>query len=269
MFHLNQYYIGGFYFVSTVSFFTYIYWKTYFNLLKPEKKVPKLSQNEIYAQSIKDNFIKCYENNKFNENIQSEFYEKEQYAEMITRKDNILDTTWKSRILFENTPQGNVIMFYNAYKHGFSYYSDNNISNTLLNIVAMKYVSKFFCRDFFIDNSIIPKNFTSPFLHVHEIDLNQNKTKTKIDVNKGPFAKLKKYDKPKPKLIETKKQKLEPYVQNNIKNKFLFLGKIYKFYPLQKVKNETQTTEVKKPIAMNYSSFKQWHNPEKFDLTAT
>ena len=35
----------------------------------------------------------------------------------------------------------------------------------------MKYASKFYCRDFFIDDSVIPDDHTSPFLHIHEIDV--------------------------------------------------------------------------------------------------
>ena len=120
---------------------------------------------------------------------------------------------------------------------------------------------------FFIDDSIIPKDHSSPFLHIHEIEKDEKSTKPKIDVNKGPFAKLKNYSKPKPKIIQPIKK--EQTIPTHIKNKFVHLGKIYKFSPLQKVKRESQTIERKEPIAMNYSTFKQWHNPEKFDLIAT
>ncbi len=267
MFPINQYHIFGFSVVSSVSFFIYIYWNIYSNLLKQENEEKDHIPPPDYLQITKDNFVKCYEKEIFNQNIQSEFYDKEQYNETITRKDNLLDSSWKSRILFENTPQGLVIMFYNAYKQGFAYYSDTNISYSYLNAVAMKYVARFYCRDFFIDDSIIPKDYSSPFLHIHEIEKDEKSNKSKIDVKKGPFAKLKNYSKPKPKIIQPIKN--EQNIQTHIKNKFVYLGKIYKFSPLQKVKNETQTIERKEPIAMNYSSFKQWHNPEKFDLIAT
>lgn len=267
MFPINQYHIFGFSVVSSISFFIYIYWNIYTNLLKQENEERDHIPPPDYLQTAKDNFIKCYEKEDFNQNIQSEFYDKEQYNETIIKKDNLLDSSWKSRILFENTPQGLVIMFYNAYKQGFAYYSDTNISYPYLNAAAMKYVARFYCRDFFIDDSIIPKDHSSPFLHIHEIEKDEKLTKPKIDVNKGPFAKLKNYSKPKPKIIQPIKN--EENTQTHIKNKFVYLGKIYKFSPLQKVKRESQTIERKEPIAMNYSSFKQWHNPEKFDLIAT
>lgn len=268
MFQINYYNIFGFSVISSISFFIYVYWNIYKNMLKQEKEEKDdIPPPPDYLQITKDNFVKSYEKEGFNENIQPEFYDKEQYNETIVQKDNILDSSWKARILFENTPQGLVIMFYHAYKQGFAYYSDTNISYPYLNAVAMKYVTRFYCRDFFIDDSIIPKDHSSPFLHIHEIEKDEKSTKPKIDVKKGPFAKLKNYSKPKPKIIQPIKN--EQTVPTHIKNKFVHLGKIYKFSPLQKMKREPQTIERKEPIAMNYSSFKQWHNPEKFDLIAT
>jgi len=268
MFQIDQYHIFGFSVVSSISFLMYVYWNIYSNLLKQvNDEKEHISPPPDYLQITKDNFVKCYEKEGFNENIQPEFYDKEKYNETIIQKDNILDSSWKARILFENTPQGLVIMFYNAYKQGFAYYSDTNISYPYLNAVAMKYVARFYCRDFFIDDSIIPKDHSSPFLHIHEIEKDEKATKPKIDVKKGPFAKLKNYSKPKPKIIQPIKN--EQTLPTHIKNKFVHLGKIYKFSPLQKVKRESQTIERKEPIAMNYSSFKQWHNPEKFNLIAT
>ena len=268
MFYLNQSYIFGISFVSTASFLMYVYFNIYYNLLKQVEQEETPSETELYLQNAKNKFIKCYEKDEFNQNIQAEFYDKEQYNETIIKKDNLLESSWKARILFENTPQGLVIMFYNAYKQGFSYYCDTTISYPFLNAVAMKYASKFYCRDFFIDDSIIPKDHSSPFLHIHEIEVDESKTKTKINVKKGPFAKLKKYDKPKPKMIQTKPQN-EPKVMTHIKNKFVYLGKIYKFSPLQKIHVEVPNIQTKDPIPMKYSDYKQWHNPEKFELIAT
>jgi len=61
---------------------------------------------------------------------------------------------WRSRVLVEYTPMGNIIMNYDFYRFGFSYYSDNNSLNyELLNAVAMKYVKTFRCLDFFMDEN--------------------------------------------------------------------------------------------------------------------
>jgi len=270
MFNVNTYNFVGFTIISTVSFFSYVYMKIHHNLLKlPEKEVV-LTESQLYLQKTREKFIQCYEKEVLNNNIQPDFYIKEQYNETINKKDNLLESSWKSRILFENTPQGMVVMFYNAYKRGFSYYSDTNISYPFLNAVAMKYVTQFHCRDFFIDDAVIPKDHSTPFLRIHEIEVDKTKSKTRIDVNKGPFAKLKKYDKPKAKIMETKNQKSQQEEPTHIKNKFICMGKNYKFSPLEKVvPAETPNIEKKETIPMNYSSFKQWHNPEKFDLIAT
>ena len=70
---------------------------------------------------------------------------------------------WRSRVLVEYTPLGNIIMNYDVYRFGFSYYSDNNSLNyDLLNAVAMKYVKIFHCLDFFMDETF----YDSPLFDV-------------------------------------------------------------------------------------------------------
>ena len=168
-------------------------------------------------------------------------------------------------------------MHYDAYKHAFAYNSDVSISYSILNAVAMKYVRIFSCRDFFLDDSIIPNGNKTPFLTIHNLDESKKK-EPKIDVKKGPFAKLKKYtgDKPnerKPnerKPNERKntdgKQNEVKSVENTTQNKFISLGKMYNFSILNKkglenVKLSPQTQVVSdKPI--KYSDFKSWRNPE-------
>ena len=98
---------------ASLLFYIYSYYRIYRSVYDKKETKIQPSANEIYLKTAKEIFIKCFENDKYNQNIQSEFYDKEQYNETIIRKDNKLDSTWKSRILFENTPQGMVIMFYN------------------------------------------------------------------------------------------------------------------------------------------------------------
>jgi len=242
----------------------------YYHLPKPtiqntviEKEEEEEDEKEIYIEKHHQRFLKSYHSHiDYNENIQKEFYLKEEYDNLIVQPNNILESSWKRRILIEPTPFGNIIMFYNSYKQGFSYYCDVNIPYPILNSVAMKYVLKYFCRDFFIDNSIVPMTASSPFLHIHEIEKRKAKNK-KIDVANGPFAKLKTY-KPEPKKTIGKDgtKQTEEKTEDFIKNKFIGCGKIYHFSPLQHVSQKT----VKKDIPIKYSSFKQWHNPERFEL---
>jgi len=242
----------------------------YYHLPKPtiqntviEKEEEEEDEKEIYIEKHHQRLLKSYHSRiDYNENIQKEFYLKEEYDKLIVQDNNILESSWKRRILIEPTPFGNIIMFYDAYKQGFSYYCDVNIPYPILNSVAMKYVLKYFCRDFFIDNSIVPMTACSPFLHIHEIEKRKAKNK-KIDVANGPFAKLKTY-KPEPKKTIGKDgtKQTEEKTEDFIKNKFIGCGKIYHFSPLQNVPKKT----IKKDIPIKYSSFKQWHNPERFDL---
>ena len=229
--------------------------------IQPIKEEDKKDEKEEYIEKQQQRLLNSYKTTiNYNENIQKEFYIKEEYDKLIVQNNNLLESSWKHRILVEHSPLGNVIMYYNAYKQGFAYYCDVNIPYNILNSVAMKYVLKYFCRDFFIDNSIVPKDTCSPFLHIHEIEKSKENNK-KIDVTKGPFAKLKTY-KPESKFVDKHDSKTEKNTENFIKNKFIMCGKIYQFSPLQSVPKKAVSTE----IPMNYSSFKQWHNPDRLEL---
>ena len=201
-----------------------------------------------------------------NSNIDKIFYDKKLYDKTIQSKNNNLESSWKSRILFENTPQGNVAMFFDAYKMCFAYYSDSAISYNILNAVAMKYVTVFFCRDFFIDKSIIPDNNSTPFQYIHEIEIKRENNKNKIDVKNGPFAKLKTYKEKKEEQNIKKDDSKEDVTKddskekkNYIKNKFINKGKMRDLNILQ---NNGEKVVVKKQNPVQYQSYKQWRNPD-------
>lgn len=265
-------YIGITIFTSMSIFAGYVYFSIYFNLRKQIKHEVEPSKNEVYFENMKAKFIASYEVAKdLNENIEKDFYIKENYDNIVSTGNNVLEISWKSRMLFESTPLGNVIMFYDAYKQGFSYYADDIIPYNVLNAVAMKYVLHYFCRDFFIDNSIVPAKHESPFLHVHEIDAIKTIDSKKIDMKNGPFAKLKNYEKNNPNkrkpLNNEKMKKINDSTDKDyIKNKFICHGKIYRFTPLQSIRINKPQTHFRE-IPINYGSFKkQWHNPESFDI---
>jgi hypothetical protein len=91
-----------------------------------------------------------------NDNIEPIFYDKEELTRCLKEENNHLETIWKSRVLIENTSRGNVIMYYDAYKMGFTYYCDKSVvSYDVLNAVAMKYSTVYRCRDFFMDEACI------------------------------------------------------------------------------------------------------------------
>jgi len=211
-----------------------------------DKKESFLDLDIKYILPLKTTFLKTFENLtiQYNENIDPIFYDKKAFSICVSEANNCLETNWKTKMLFENTPRGNIIMSYDAYKLGFSFYSDQNvISYDILNAAAMKYVRIFRCRDFFIDESITPTS--SPFIKLHFTD-EPKKEISKSD--KAAFVKLQNYSKenpnkkqtkqtapsvltnlfsfekqiPKPKIVETN----EP---EKMKNKFLYLGKMNNF----------------------------------------
>ena len=104
--------------------------------------------------------------------------------------------------MFQNTPQGNLVMFYDLYKHAFGYFSDIQISYQWLNACAMKYVRIFYCRDFFLDNKELPENYKNPFneMKLEEEKKEKEKKREKrknlnIDFQSDAFLRKKKPDK--------------------------------------------------------------------------
>jgi len=185
--------------------------------------------------------------------------------------DNELEKIWKTRIIFENTPRGNVILFYDAYKQGFSYYCDQKtISYDLLNAAAMKYVSIYRCLHFFIDETIVPDKYKSPFIKLYFTEETKN---TLVHKNTNTFAHMRNYGKENPnakkplpnkkntlstmflkQLLPKEKQNvsvLEPE-PDKIKNKFMYLGKINNFKLLQSLpKKRKILAKFKSPLLEN------------------
>jgi hypothetical protein len=174
----------------------------------------------------------------FNTNIEQEFYNKDKYKKIIMNQSNILEINWKKRILFENTPRGNIIMYYDAYKQGFAYYSDSyNLPYGLLNAVAMKYVMTYYCRDFFMDDGITPIEKASSLIKIHmdepekKNDVKKNnmkKTLNKINTLSQKFSTQKNDNNLNKKKAEST---IEPPITNT--NRFIYLGKIINFKFLQ------------------------------------
>lgn len=120
----------------------------------------------------------------YNENIDAVFYSKPEWTRVLKDEDNYLEKKWRTKVLMETTPRGNIVMYYDAYKLGFAYYSDQTVPYSILNAVSMKYVLTFFCRDFFMDETVVPESNISGITikHKEQDDADrQQKTKTKTD----------------------------------------------------------------------------------------
>lgn len=155
-----------------------------------------------YYQKVKQRYAKSFEesNNNINTNIDEVFYSITKFQDIMKLESNYLERQWKTRILIETTPRGNIIMFYDTYKQGFAYYCDSNcIPYNILNAVAMKYVLTFYCRDFFVDNRIsqyLPLSadcihYDSPLIDIHFTDKKPTKKNSIISTNS--FIKTKNY----------------------------------------------------------------------------
>jgi hypothetical protein len=157
-----------------------------------------------YYQQNKSRFSASFDRTEdYNQNVDPIFYDKSEFRELIGVEGNRLEKEWRSRILFETSPRGNIIMFYDPYKQGFSYYCDSTgIPYNMLNAVAMKYVLMFRCRDFFVDNNVIHyfkessvdsgenlKKYESPLIPLY---FNEN-SKKPVNYKKtgSPFNKVK------------------------------------------------------------------------------
>lgn len=168
-----------------------------------------------YYQKSKKRFSASFEEFKnYNQNINSMFYCKTEFQDFMKLGSNYLEEEWRTRILFETTPRGNIIMFYDAYKQGFSYYCDSNcIPYNILNAIAMKYVTTFYCRDFFVDNKVIEylpltsiitdcKQYESPLIKIHFIEEKSVKKSGVPISSNNSFIKSKNYRQPDNRYIQ-------------------------------------------------------------------
>jgi len=232
------------------------------NINRKEKNIIHFSPEEEFLVKAKTDFDKSYQDSshieKYNENIDPIFLDTEKYSDTTKVSNSELELAWRRRILFVNTPRGNVIMFYDSFKRGFSYYSDQHISYAFLNAVAMKYVIIYRCRDFFIDEQFLPEEFQSRILElfkkedIETVSKKKEEGSGKIDTKAGPFAKFKSYVKPSdpvssaavvknkinlPKVVDIK----PPIITKDlVKNKFIYLGKTMNWNILNKVSKKNQ-----------------------------
>jgi len=212
-------------------FYAWIAWITA-SPITLKDKAPVLSPKDKYIESRKKSFLGSFETAdvNWNSNVELVFSDATKLAEILKDPQNELEKRWRSRILIENTPRGNVIMFYDVYKRGFSYYCDQAVMPyDMMNAVAMKYVLTFFCRDFFVDSMVLPSHLKT------EEDQNQGKEdQGKEDQGKKPNAvKLDKQAFAKFKTYNTATKKVEE--KDKVINCFMHLGASRNWSPIMKI----------------------------------
>lgn len=213
--------------IKIVPFFSFLYFFVFVVKRKnrSEKKITIYPEEE-YKKKNKAIFIKTFQEaeneKKYSENIDAFFYDREEYNKIISAVDNVLEPKWKRKILYESTPRGNIIMFYDAYKEGFSYYSDTQMTYDILNMAAIKYSILFRCRDFFIDEQSYPDGYVSPLIKIKE------------DQDKKPVSNTTKLEGPFIKSRKNKSNTVVEVAKIYSQNKFVHLGKICNFSFLKK-----------------------------------
>ena len=245
----------------------------YNKIVPPPVDITK-EYNSKHTNKFLDTFKQS--NNDMNSNIDKVFYSKDEYTKTMRDVDNELERKWKQKTLIEQTPKGNIIMYYDPYKQGFSYYSDSQpIPYTILNAVAMKYVRIYRCRDFFVDDETTPEEEPSAFIQIHMVEKKKSKDTDKNSSGKSmfkdaPFAKLKNYKKEK----QTNKNDKDVESDNKpervfYRNKFISLGPVRNYSIIQPIKKENKLNGFKTNLlsgvvsesklqneVMNYKDFK-------------
>ena len=204
-----------------------------------EQKETILDASTKYIEKQKNRFLSKFSLpiiDDLSSNIDDVFYSKTDFLELIQNTDNSLEKKWKSRMLFESTPRGNIMMYYDSYKLGFAYSSDSTgIPYPILNAVAMKYVTVYRCFDFFMDDEITPEDKQSKLIKIHFQDEKKESAQTKqndttsdpklqktLKIDNSAFAKFKNYSKKTENTNVNSGENKKEY----IRNKFISLGKL-------------------------------------------
>lgn len=245
-----------FYITVRFVFLTCVYTGRKFGFFLPPETT--ITDIDAYENKIKSKFLTfqdCETIDEYklkNDNISTIFYDRKKLIELLKNQNNDIEKEWKRRVLINYTPRGNVIMFYDAYKGGFSYYSDNSMIPTrILNCVAMKYVMLFSCLDFFVDETTMISN-TSPLIKLlndeddEEVEKKKKifdrlSEKTNIVTDKLPFVRKNTFKSP---FILNANGDANANGGNGISststhpqkrnNKYIYLGKTNNFSVIQK-----------------------------------
>ena len=180
----------------------------------------------------------------------------------------------KNMILMENTPLGNVIMYYDKSRETFIYYSDSNIPYRYLEVVSRKYVVMNNCKQIHVD---MEQEIKDAQEKIEQKKQEEEEKKKQIEqqqknpdenpsiIKKDVFAKLKKYNTntslkssgiPTDNKSISKKNIQEnnkPLILKENANRYSCEGKLMNFSFLKKVDKKV----VDKRYAMNFSDFKK------------
>lgn len=162
-----------------------------------KEQTSNMKKDSSILQKIQDslkNEIKINESkiSELQENMYNNIEELEQQA-----KQHIIDEQlkkFKKNFIIENTPLGNVLMFYNHDKLAFEYYSDLTIPYRYLEVIARKYVLTFDYRPLYIDMEEELKEYEKKMEQKEQEKKNIEKKEEDNDKKSKIFAKFKSYN---------------------------------------------------------------------------
>ena len=213
---------------------------------------------------------------KINDNLNTYNAKKQAFDFVINERLDKLSNSF----IIENTPQGNVLMFWNNKRSSFEYYSDFTIPYRYLEPVGRKYVKTFNCRPIFVDMEEELKICEERLKkEKEEKELKEIEDKKRIEeakINNTPiapekknvFAKFKTYNKeagsgrvnmappPKnsiPNKSNTEDSSNELVLLKERANRYTYEGKFSNFSFLKKVERKL----VDKKFAMSFADFKK------------
>jgi len=185
----------------------------------------------------------------------------------------------KNMILMENTPLGNVIMYYDKSRETFIYYSDSNIPYRYLEVISRKYVVMNNCKQIHVDMEQEIKEAQEKLEQKKQeeeekkkqLEQNPDEKNSSTIVKKDVFAKLKKYNTNTSlkssgiptdnKSVSISKKNIQennkPLILKENANRYSREGKIINFSFLKKVDKKV----VDKRYGMSFSDFKKMITP--------
>ena len=209
---------------------------------------------------------------KKNERYEDKYIDKFKKMESVELSTERLDSL-KNTILFENTPNGNVVMFYDNSRGSFAYYTDNTIPYRFLEVIARKYVIVNNCKSIYVDmefelqeaeRKINEKKQKKEEKEEEEKQKREEGKQQSVDQPKNVFAKFKSYNKDssiqsagipvdsKSHTPKTAQQDVEKIVKDNA-NRYSCEGKIANFNFLKKVDRKV----VDKRYGTSFADFKK------------
>ena len=181
--------------------------------------------------------------------------------------DDVQIQNMMNNIIWENTPNGYVMMYYDSNNESFSYYCNNkNISYQYLETVARKYAITYNCKELLIDMKIQIKNEKDRLEKQNEVEqkaeqenTSSGTTTSAINIKNKPeiFASLKNY-KTKPNSNKTSSKSshlLDKNIVIETANRYSYCGAIREYDILNKQSYKKLNDETKQK--MDYQSFKR------------